>query len=66
MKPYRNPYDPLNTSPRWIAYNEMMDKRNPIEIDNPNTCAKCHRRWGNHLTEYGLRNNPTACRFVKK
>lgn len=66
MKPYRNPYDPLNGNSRWLSYNEMMDKRDPVEPDNPDTCAKCHRRWGNHLTEYALKNNPYACRFVEK
>lgn len=62
---WQNPYDPLVDN-RFRGYNEMMAKREGIDSENRNNCAKCHRPRGNHLTEYALKQNPYACRFVSK
>lgn len=29
-------------------------------------CAKCGRRWGDHLTELALERYPNACRYEEK
>lgn len=41
-------------------------QREVIDFSNPEFCAKCGRRWGDHLTEYALQKNQFACRFVRK
>ena len=50
---------------RWARYNEMMDKREGIDFENPSNCKRCGKPWGNHVTEITLKKNPKCCPFVK-
>lgn len=51
---------------RWSRYNKMVEARDPIDFNSPYTCKKCGRLKGNHLSDFGLRQNPYACKFEKK
>lgn len=51
---------------RWTRYNAMMASREAVDFSNPSFCAKCGKRWGDHLSEAGFKINPRACKFQRK
>lgn len=52
-----------NDPNRWTRYNKMMKGREVVNFNRTGFCKKCGRRWGDHLSDIALENNPNACRF---
>ncbi len=40
--------------------------REVVDFNNPDFCARCGKRNGDHLTDFARRGRPKACPFVKK
>jgi len=57
--------DPIQgrTAEEWVAYDRMMEKRDPMSFTKPGFCKHCNRLEGNHLTDFALEKNPYACKF---